>query len=105
MRRRTPLTEERSDSNAVNSLKRGLEELRFLRPGDAVLSATEIARRLSIPKDTALRLLTTLDSAGFLRRLQGGEEFSLYSESLFIAQAFLSSSALAERHDRFFRHS
>lgn len=96
MRRRQPLADRRPDSN-VNSLQRGLEALRCFRAGDEVLSATEIARRLAIPKPTALRLLTTLDAAGFLRRLHGGEEFSLYGECLFVGQAFLSSSALARK--------
>ena len=97
MRRRQVLATQQSESSAVNSLQRGLEALRCFRPGDEILGAHEIARRLTIPKATTLRLLITLEGAGFLKRLKGSDEFSLYRECVLIGQAFLSSSSLARK--------
>jgi IclR family transcriptional regulator, positive regulator for flagellar biogenesis len=97
MRRRQALTERQPEATALNSLQRGLEALRCFRPGDEILSVDEIARRLTIPKTTTLRLLITLEGAGFLKRLNGSEEFSLYRECLLIGQAFLSGSGLARK--------
>jgi DNA-binding IclR family transcriptional regulator len=62
-----------------------------------MLTAAEIAWRLGIPKYTALRLLSTLAAAGFLRRVRDGEAFSLHAECLLLGQAFLSGSALARK--------
>jgi DNA-binding IclR family transcriptional regulator len=78
-------------------LQRGLEALRCFRPGDEILSATELARRLVLPVPTALRLLVTLESAGFLRRLAESDSFSLHDECQFLGEAFLSTSALTRK--------
>jgi IclR family transcriptional regulator, positive regulator for flagellar biogenesis len=97
MRRRQPSAIKPSDATAVDSLQRGLEALRCFRPGDEMLSATEVAQRLAVPEQTALRLLITLEAARFLRRLSGGDNFSLHGECQFVGQAFLSGSALARK--------
>lgn len=95
--RRRDLSAAKPSQTAIDSLQRGLDALRCFRIGDDILSVAEIARRLAIPTQTALRLLTTLEAAGFLRRVIGGGSFSLDGECQFLGQAFLSSSALARK--------
>lgn len=96
MRRRN-LTSDALETGSINSLRRGLEVLRCFGPGDQSLTAADVAWRLGIPKATALQLLATLTSAGFLRAGKRPEAFGLYAECLLLGHAFLSSSALARK--------
>ncbi len=97
MRRRELSTVKLASSATVDSLQRGLDVLRCFHPGDEILSATEIARRLTIPVQTALRIMDTLEDAGFLRHFAGTDNFSLHDECQFLGQAFLSSSTLVRK--------
>lgn len=98
MRRRTsPAATRPAPVAAVDSLQRGLEALRCFRPGEDILGAGELAARLDLPRNTTLRLLQTLEIHGFLRRVQGTDDFSLDVECLFVGQAFLGSSQLVRR--------
>jgi DNA-binding IclR family transcriptional regulator len=84
-------------STAVDSLQRGLEALRCFQPGEDVLGVAELALRLELPRATTLRLLTTLEAHGFLRRMPGSDLFGLNVGCLFVGQAFLGSSALVRK--------
>lgn len=98
MRRRTsPAATRPEPAAAVDSLQRGLEALRCFRPGEDALGAGELASRLDLPRNTTLRLLQTLEMHGFLRRVQGTDDFSLDVECLFVGQSFLGSSQLVRR--------
>ncbi|MES2052791.1 MAG: helix-turn-helix domain-containing protein [Pseudomonadota bacterium] len=98
MRRRTTIAQTPpAPAAAVDSLQRGLEALRCFRPGDDTLGTAELASRLNLPRNTTLRLLTTLQAHGFLRRLPDTDEFSLDVECLFVGQALLGSSLLVRR--------
>ncbi len=98
MRRRSSLSlSPAAAPAAVDSLQRGLEVLRCFAPGEDTLGAAELASRLDLPRPTTLRLLVTLESHGFLRRLPATDEFSLGVECLLIGQALLGSSMLVRR--------
>lgn len=79
---------------AVDSLQRGLEVLRCFHPGEDLLQATEITRRLGLSRTTTRRLLDTLAAQGFLQRSTDGEAFRLHVASFVVGQATLSGSAL-----------
>ncbi|MES2415304.1 MAG: helix-turn-helix domain-containing protein [Pseudomonadota bacterium] len=87
----------RPPATAVDSLQRGLEALRCFQPGEDMLTSAELATRLDLPRNTTLRLLLTLESHGFLRRLPGSDEFSLDVECLFLGQALLGGSLLVRK--------
>jgi DNA-binding IclR family transcriptional regulator len=105
MRRRTiagaaapnPSAPDKADK--IDSLQRGLEVLRCFRPGDDLLEVAEVARRLDLPRPTALRLLDTLAAHGFLLRFRSGQAYGLHVSSFVVGQAVLNGSALV-RHAR-----
>lgn len=77
----------------VPSLERGLRALLQFSAGEPVLSATELARRLAVPRTTAFRLLQTLEQHGFLERANG-VHFRLGSAALMLGFQFLDSQPL-----------
>jgi DNA-binding IclR family transcriptional regulator len=64
------------DTNAAPggaaAVDRALALLRAFRAGDTALTLTELAQRCALYKSTALRLLASLEHAGFLERLEDG---------------------------------
>lgn len=98
MRRRAPnAATSPPASTSVDSLQRGLEALRCFQPGEDALGVSELALRLELPRKTTLRLLTTLEAHGFLRRMPASDFFGLNVGCLFVGQAFLGSSALVRK--------
>jgi DNA-binding IclR family transcriptional regulator len=77
----------------VPSLERGLRVLLQFSAGEPVLSATELARRLDVPRTTAFRLLQTLEQHGFLERANG-VHFRLGRAALVLGFQFLDSQPL-----------
>ncbi len=82
-----------ASASPVPSLERGLRVLLQFSPGEPVLSATELARRLAVPRTTAFRLLHTLEQHGFLERANG-VHFRLGSAALVLGFQFLDSQPL-----------
>lgn len=85
-----------SDKYIVPGLERGLRILREFNREDAVLSAPELARRLDIPRSTVFRLLSTLESLGFVERDSGGRDYSLGLAVLRLGFECLASKDLTE---------
>ena len=84
-----------TDRYIVPALERGLRLLGEF--GDSrTLSAPELARRLDLPRSTVFRLLTTLESMGFLERTGGGNEYRLGLAVLRLGFEYLSSLELTE---------
>lgn len=110
MRRRTAAGSPAASSSPtdkadkIDSLERGLEVLRCFRPGDDLLEVAEVARRLDLPKPTALRLLDTLAAHGFLLRFRSGQAYGLHVSSFVVGQSVLSGSAMV-RHARPLLHA
>lgn len=58
-------------TGGVPAVERALDVLELLETSDSRLSLTEIARRLSLPKGSAHRLLTALKSRGYIEQRGG----------------------------------
>lgn len=72
----------------VSALGRGLALLRIVADAGVPLSHRELAERSGIPKATVSRLVTTLQSLGFLR-LVAGDRYALGAANLHLGNAYL----------------
>lgn len=80
----------------VPGLERGLRILSEFSRNESRLSAPELARRLDIPRSTVFRLLSTLESLGFVERENGGRDYSLGLAVLRLGFECLASKELTE---------
>ncbi len=85
-----------SDRYAVPALERGLLLLCEFSRNDRTLTAPELARRLSIPRSTVFRLLTTLERMGFVRKVESGTAYRLDMGVLRLGFEYLASLELTE---------
>lgn len=85
-----------ADKYIVPGLERGLRILSEFNRQDAVLSAPELARRLDIPRSTVFRLLSTLETQGFVERDAGGRDYRLGLGVLRLGFEYLASKELTE---------
>jgi len=83
-----------ADRYTVPALERGLRLLACFTPEQPVWSAPELARRLSLPRSTVFRLLTTLENAAYLQRT--GSEYRLGLAVLRLGYDYLSAQPLAQ---------
>lgn len=80
----------------VPGLERGLRILTAFTRSEPVLSAPELARRLSIPRSTVFRLLSTLEQLGFVERDASGRDYCLGTAVLRLGFECLASKELTE---------
>ncbi len=92
----TETTEEGSDRYNVPALERGLRVLGEFSRENRTLSAPELARRFDLPRSTVFRLLTTLESMGFIERTEGGRDYRLGLAVLRLGFEYLASLELTE---------
>jgi IclR family acetate operon transcriptional repressor len=78
----------------IPNLARACQVLKMFAASDETLGASEVARRMSMPRTTALRVLHTLADAGLLAR--DGVEFRAGNELLFLGLRALGSSRIRE---------
>ncbi|MDR6206635.1 DNA-binding IclR family transcriptional regulator [Paraburkholderia graminis] len=83
-----------ADKGGVAALDRAFAILGVFQPGERALSLAEIARRTGFYKSTILRLLSSLERGGFIRRLDGN--YSIGPEPLRLAQIFQESFHIRE---------
>lgn len=88
---RTTLSEKRH----LSSLKRGLAALSLLNVEER-LTATELGRRIGIPRTTAHRILDTLVAEGYVVHDRTTHSFRLTSQIRRLAQGFSRESLVAE---------
>lgn len=88
--------EEMQEKYLVPGLERGLRLLCEFSRQDQSLSAPELARRLSVPRSTVFRLLTTLERMGFVERADGGRDYRLGMAVLRLGFEYLASLELTE---------
>ncbi|RJF92229.1 IclR family transcriptional regulator [Noviherbaspirillum saxi] len=88
--------EESQEKYSVPGLERGLRLLCEFNRQDKTLSAPELARRLSVPRSTVFRLLTTLERMGFVERTEGGRDYRLGMAVLRLGFEYLASLELTE---------
>lgn len=79
----------------VPALERGLRLLQEFGRDNHQLGAPELARRLQLPRATVFRMLNTLESMGFLQRVNGND-YRLGLAVLRLGFEFLSSLDLTE---------
>lgn len=80
----------------VPGLERGLSILTQFSPREPTLGAPELARRLGIPRTTVFRLLQTLESLGFLERVDSDRNYRLGIAVLRLGFEYLSSLELTD---------
>lgn len=76
------------DTPGSQSLERGLQLLRTFRPGVAMLTNSELAKRTGLPRPTVSRLTHSLVDAGFLSYDLERRAYRLAAVFLTLAQAF-----------------
>jgi DNA-binding IclR family transcriptional regulator len=76
------------DTPGSKSLERGLQLLRTFRPGVAMLTNSELAKRTGLPRPTISRLTHSLVDAGFLSYDLERRAYRLAAVFLTLAQAF-----------------
>lgn len=80
----------------VPALERGLRLLGEFSRQDRVLGAPELARRLNIPRSTVFRMLSTLETLGFVRKADGGAAYRLDMAVLRLGFEYLASLELTD---------
>jgi DNA-binding IclR family transcriptional regulator len=88
------LLKDAQDKYIVPGLERGLLLLCEFSRRNRTLTAPELARRLSLPRSTIFRLLTTLETMGFVTR--NGNEYRLGMSVLRLGFEYLASLELTE---------
>ncbi|MBO9651107.1 MAG: helix-turn-helix domain-containing protein [Variovorax sp.] len=79
-----------TDRYNVPALERGLRMLGAFGEEDSVLSAPELVRRFDLPRSTVFRLLTTLESLGFVERSESGRDYRLGRAALRMGLDYLA---------------
>ncbi|GAC1318285.1 MAG: IclR family transcriptional regulator [Collimonas sp.] len=79
------------DRQFVNALARGLEILRCFRPGEVLLTNTELSKRTGMPKPTISRLTYTLTKLGYLDFAADQGKYQLGSGVLALGYSLLSN--------------
>ncbi|MBV8500122.1 MAG: IclR family transcriptional regulator [Paucibacter sp.] len=85
-----------SDRYNVPALERGLRILGEFSRHAQVVTPPDLARRFELPRSTVFRLLTTLESMGFVERTDSGNEFRLGLAVLRLGFEYLASLPLNE---------
>ena len=89
-------TEDGPEKYTVPALERGLRLLGEFGHGSRTLGAPELARRLDLPRSTVFRMLSTLESMGFIERTDNGNDYRLGLAVLRLGFEYLSSLELTE---------
>jgi DNA-binding IclR family transcriptional regulator len=88
--------EEGAERYNVPALERGLRLLCEFSRENRSLSAPELARRFELPRSTVFRLLSTLESMGFIERTEGGRDYRLGLAVLRLGFEYLASLELTQ---------
>lgn len=80
----------------VPALERGLRILELFCHQDPVLTPNVIAQRLNLPRTTAIRLVQTLQSLGYLERANRDRDFRLGPRVMKLGFEYLNSLALTD---------
>lgn len=84
------------DTYLVPALERGLRILELFCHHDPVLTPNVIAQRLNLPRTTAIRLVQTLQSLGYLERANRDRDFRLGPRVMKLGFEYLNSLALTD---------
>jgi DNA-binding IclR family transcriptional regulator len=84
------------DPYLVPALERGLKILELFNHHDPVFTPNLIAQRLGLPRTTAIRLVQTLHTLGYLERANRDRDFRLGPRVMKLGFDYLSSLALTD---------
>ncbi len=79
----------------VRAILRGLEILRVISEMGPI-SGTDIAKQVSLPQPTIIRILETLISAGYIYRLEGSALYGVTARTLALSRGFDATSRLVQ---------
>ena len=96
-------TDDAQERYIVPGLERGLRLMGEFSRKTPTLGAPELARRLNLPRTTVFRLLTTLESLGFVERTDSGA-YRLGMAVLRLGFEYLSSLELTELGQPVLKH-
>lgn len=85
------------DRNFVTALARGLEVLRCFRPGEVLLTNTDMAERTGLPKPTVSRLTHTLCQLGYLVQDRQSGSYRLGVAVLQLGMGVLAGMDICDR--------
>lgn len=88
--------EEKPKNGGVDAVDRALAILRCFRANDSKLTLTEISKRTGLYKSTALRLIDSLENAGFLIR-SDGRGYTLGAELMRLGSIYAGQFRLEDR--------
>jgi IclR family mhp operon transcriptional activator len=83
------------DRQELRSLKRGLRALSLINQLE-VISISELARKLALPRTTAERILTTLATEGYVYRTENDKRYRLSQKVCALARGFSDESWISE---------
>jgi DNA-binding IclR family transcriptional regulator len=84
------------DPYLVPALERGLKILELFGHREPVLTPNTIAQRLGLPRTTALRLVQTLNTMGYLERANRDRDFRLGPRVMRLGFDYLTSLAITD---------
>lgn len=85
----------KTDRSQVRSALRALELLECFTPARPELSMTDLARKTGLPPSTTARLVSTLESSGYLRKTESGR-YACAARLVSIALATLQGMSIYE---------
>ncbi|WP_179402779.1 IclR family transcriptional regulator [Burkholderia guangdongensis] len=85
-----------ADPYLVPALERGLRILELFSHHDPVLTPNVISQRLGLPRTTAIRLVQTLTTLGYLERANRDRDFRLGPRVMKLGFEYLSSLAITD---------
>lgn len=86
------MTRERSDTDFVEALSRGLSVIRSFSTSHMALSVTEVAEATDLARPTARRLLLTLEQLGYVRSADG--VFTLTPKILELGMSYINAQGM-----------
>lgn len=90
------MTGDVQDRYIVPGLERGLRLLQLFTRENRVMTAPELVRQMGLPRSTVFRLLTTLETLGFIERVESSHSYRLGMPVLSLGFEYLASLELTE---------
>jgi len=87
---------EKNTFNSIQSLDRGLHLLEILVGDEGDLGVTELSRKIGVDKSTAYRLLSTMQSRGYVRQNQETKKYGAGLKVVELSTAILNKMRLRQ---------
>src|SRR5258708_38831466 len=90
------MIEKKENEYIVPALERGLRILGEFNANTQTLNPTDVAKRLSIPRSSAFRMMQTLETLGYLARAEDDGDYRLGVAVLRLGYEYIASLELVE---------